>query len=86
LTVKPDAGIIGHEAVSFKVLPNPTNGVITIYLKEPLTGKYKIKDNLGRVLMSEDIQGGEITLSVEHLPSGLYFVEVGKEQVRFMRN
>jgi hypothetical protein len=86
LTVKPDAGIIGNEAVSFKVLPNPTNGVITIYLNEPLTGKYKIKDNLGRVLMSEDIQGGEITLSVEHLPSGLYFVEVGKEQVRFMRN
>jgi hypothetical protein len=49
-------------------------------------GQYQIKDNLGRVLMSEDIQGGEITLSVEHLPSGVYFVQVGKEQVRFMRN
>jgi hypothetical protein len=86
LTVKPDAGIIGNEAVSFKVLPNPTNGVITIYLKEPLTGKYKIKDNLGRLLLSGDFKGSETTLSVDHLPSGLYFVEVGKEQVRFMRN
>jgi hypothetical protein len=86
LIVKPDAGVFGHEAVSFKVMPNPTNGVITIYLKEPLTGKYKIKDNLGRLLLSGDLKGGEITLSVEHLPSGLYFVEVGKEQVRFMRN
>ena len=86
LIVKPDAGVFGHEAVSFKVMPNPTNGVITIYLKEPLTGKYKIKDNLGRLLLSGDLKGGEITLSVEHLPSGLYFVEVGKEQVRFIKN
>jgi hypothetical protein len=86
LIVKPDAGVFGHEASSFKVLPNPTNGVITIYLKEPLTGKYKIKDNLGRLLLSGDFKGSETTLSVDHLPSGLYFVEVGKEQVRFMRN
>ena len=86
LTVKPDAGIIGHEAVSFKVLPNPTDGILTISFEKPLMGQYQIKDNLGRVLMSEDIQGGEITLSVEHLPSGVYFVQVGKEQVRFMRN
>jgi hypothetical protein len=67
-------------------LPNPTNGVITIYLKEPLTGKYKIKDNLGRLLLSGDFKGSETTLSVEHLPSGLYFVEMGKEQVRFIKN
>ena len=86
LTVKPDAGIIGHEAVSFKVMPNPTDGILTISFEKPLMGQYQIKDNLGRVLMSEDIQGGEITLSVEHLPSGVYFVQVGKEQVRFMRN
>jgi hypothetical protein len=86
LIVKPDAGVFGHEASSFKVLPNPTNGVITIYLKEPLTGKYKIKDNLGRLLLSGDFKGSETTLSVEHLPSGLYFVEMGKEQVRFIKN
>jgi hypothetical protein len=86
LIVKPDAGVFGHEAVSFKVMPNPTDGILTISFEKPLMGQYQIKDNLGRVLMSEDIQGGEITLSVEHLPSGVYFVQVGKEQVRFMRN
>jgi hypothetical protein len=86
LTVKPDAGIIGHEAVSFKVMPNPTDGILAISFEKPQTGQYQIKDNLGKVLMSGDIQGGEITLSVEHLPSGVYFVQVGKEQIRFIKN
>jgi len=86
LTVMPDAGIIGHEAVSFKVMPNPTDGIITISFKDPITGQYQIKDNLGRVLTSGDMQGSEITLSVEHLPFGVYFVQVGNERVRFIKN
>lgn len=85
LTVKPDAGIIGHEASIFKVMPNPTDGIITIYCKSPLTGQYQIKDNLDRVLISVDLQSGEITLSVEHLPFGVYFVQVGNERVRFVK-
>jgi hypothetical protein len=86
LTVKPDAGIIGYEAVGFKVMPNPTDGIITISFEKPLTGQYQIKENLGRVLMLGDIQGGEITLSVELLPSGIYFVQVGNLRVRFIKN
>jgi hypothetical protein len=86
LTVKPDAGIVGHEASSFKVMPNPTDGIITISFEKPLTGQYQIKDNLGRVLMSGDIQGGEVTLSVELLPSGIYFVQAGNDRARFIKN
>jgi hypothetical protein len=86
LTVMPDAGIIGHEAVSFKVMPNPTDGIITISFKDPITCQYQIKDNLGRVLTSGDMQGSEITLSVEYLPFGVYFVQVGNERVRFIKN
>ena len=84
LTVKPDAGVVGHETNSFKVVPNPTDGILTISFKHHLTGPYQIKDNLGRLVMSGDIQGGEIILAVEHLPSGLYFVQVGYEKVRFV--
>jgi hypothetical protein len=85
LIVKPDAGVFGHEAVSFKVMPNPTDGIITISFKDPITGQYQIKDNLGRVLTSGDMQGSEITLSVEHLPFGVYFVQVGNLRVRFVK-
>jgi hypothetical protein len=67
-------------------MPNPTDCILTISFENPLTGQYQIKDNLGKVLMSGDIQGGEITLSVEHLPSGVYFVQAGNERVRFIKN
>ncbi len=59
-------------AEPLKIAPNPTNDLLTIFNVENLT-KVAIYDLTGRMVLSNDVNGTEnTTLSVAHLPQGMY--------------
>jgi len=65
-------GLVGQEEiakeVSWKVYPNPTNGVVKVTIR----GDYQVIDLAGRVLASV-VRSNQI--DVQHLDAGLYFVQ-----------
>jgi len=71
--------------VHVKIYPNPTTGDMTVQISPmPLrNGTVKVVDLNGKVLVSEKIPDGQEkhTLSLAHLPTGLYFVQVFENDV-----
>lgn len=65
---------------TFSISPNPTTGdvVIELELSEFIEAKLSVLNNLGQVLMQEELsfQTLEKTYEFEELPSGLYFYRV----------
>jgi Secretion system C-terminal sorting domain len=59
-------------AEALKIAPNPTNDLLTIYNVENIS-KVAIYDLTGRMVLSNNINGTEnASLSVGHLPQGMY--------------
>ncbi len=59
-------------AEALKIAPNPTNDILTIFNTENLA-KVAVYDLTGRMVLSNNINGTENTsLSVGHLPQGIY--------------
>lgn len=71
--------------VQVQIYPNPTTQDMTVQISpSPLrNGMVKVVDVNGRVLASERIPDGQEkhTLSLAHLPTGLYFVQVFENDV-----
>lgn len=61
------------------IFPNPASDVVTISTSKNLEGQISIYNELGRLVLSEEISGTQKTLSVSNLPTGLYFVSVSSE-------
>ncbi len=62
---------------SFTIYPNPTSGMITIYIEESETGKYVIYilNSIGEVVHNSDsFQGGTIDINLNNLPDGVYHI------------
>ncbi len=61
----------------FRLYPNPTNGML--YVESHVFGEnvtIKIMNALGQLVQTELLQAHKTSLAVEHLPNGLYFVQV----------
>ncbi|MBQ6068174.1 MAG: T9SS type A sorting domain-containing protein [Bacteroidales bacterium] len=60
-----------------KIVPNPTDGKVSVILSVPLTGEVwvTLQDAAGHEVMSTHIPTGQssVTLSLDHLPSGSYY-------------
>ena len=60
-----------------KIVPNPTDGNVSVILSAPLTGEVwvTLQDAAGHEMMSTHIPAGQssVTLSLGHLPSGSYY-------------
>lgn len=60
-----------------KIVPNPTDGNVSVILSAPLTGEVwvTLQDAAGHEVMSTHIPAGQssVTLSLGHLPSGSYY-------------
>lgn len=63
--------------IAFTVWPNPTNGVLNIFLSTNFTRQVSIFDASGRCLLTEEnISGNNLKLDVSYLSDGLYFLKV----------
>lgn len=66
--------IIESTSSTIKVLPNPSNGQFTIIVDQEY--KMQIMDEIGRVIVSQNIQTGENKLNLENFKSGIYFIQL----------
>lgn len=69
---------------SFSVFPNPTNGVVTLKLPVAKNGfTFEIINSLGKVVFIDEISllpsSGNYTFDFSHLPKGIYFLNLRKE-------
>ncbi len=73
-------GISENQKRKFKIFPNPSSGMLTIATKTP--GVFTLYNNLGQEVWRGQINLEPISLNLEHLPAGLYFIvnELGASQ------
>lgn len=66
-----------NQASSFKVYPNPTNGLVNIEVEtEALKGRcsFVLSDVSGKVHLRKEITTNRTNLSLAHLADGVYFL------------
>jgi len=64
---------------SFRIYPNPTNGIIVIEQEkaEQLNEKISIIDNQGRTVYYKGNMSAEKSIDISNLPEGVYFISIG---------
>lgn len=76
--------LANQEEVSsfYKVYPNPTKTEITVEINDFSGKNYEatLTDIMGRIYHNEIIKNRIQTISVEKMPSGIYFLRVGNEE------
>jgi len=60
-------------AHNIKVYPNPSDGMFT-FITEKIGGKYKITDNIGRVICQGTIFNSQTEIDLRNNASGVYFL------------
>ena len=67
------------------IYPNPSNDNVFIELKESFTGKVKVLNELGQVILTEEMNGKEKSLNIRSLPDGTYFVKIGNNSQKLIK-
>jgi hypothetical protein len=69
-----------HE-LNFSVMPNPTNGMLTLVVKEQTAQtQVDVFDPTGKLVLSQNLSGAsQKTLDLQHLPDGMYIVRLANE-------
>jgi len=86
-----DGGFISVEEISenndFIIYPNPVNNVLYITTNNFLNNKtYYITDQLGRVVLSGKLTEETIKVNISHLTIGVYFLQLGEQTKRIVKN
>lgn len=69
------------------IYPNPTKEKLTVSLPKIASKTEGILfDNAGKELQRFLLNGGENTLNVNHLESGMYFLEINGQSTKFIKN
>jgi len=58
------------------IAPNPTSDYVQINCQETMTGELRITDMIGKIVLSQPFAGSGGKLSVAHLPSGTYSLQI----------
>lgn len=58
------------------ISPNPTSDYVQINCHETMTGELRITDMIGKIVLSQPFAGSGAKLSVAHLPSGTYSLQI----------
>ena len=71
------------------VYPNPADGVVFVRLPQcdsPTTDKteYRITNLMGQTLLQGQINAENQQINIENLPSGMYFITLGGQTVKFV--
>lgn len=76
-------GLEENVNMNWKLYPNPASNYTTLAIKEALMGSAIILyDAFGREMLRSVVQAQETIINLHHLPTGLYFVQVGSETRR----
>jgi phosphatidylserine/phosphatidylglycerophosphate/cardiolipin synthase-like enzyme len=72
---------IDPSSASFNLYPNPANGMVTLSLPKEVTGTITLRifNRLGQLMLDEKVtsnNGNGLTLDLNHLSDGLYFVDL----------
>ena len=72
---------------SISVYPNPTTGQITIYDEQfTMNGEeYHIYSPIGQLLMQGKLQGETTNVNVASLTKGIYYLKIGAQTVKFVK-
>ena len=67
----------GQSEESIKIYPNPTQTDFTIEVPVSIVGEqFVVLDNLGRVVLKDDIKSTNQQISIQHLSRGTYVIKV----------
>lgn len=72
-----------------KVYPNPAHDAISVQLKEAnaIEGNVKVFNSTGiEIRTTPAISGNTVTLNISELATGIYFMEVNNNLVKFIKN
>jgi hypothetical protein len=64
----------------FSLFPNPNNGIFTIMTPDNSHKKMQITDLSGQVIFQDEFGANQTTVSVNHLPKGIYFVRISNDK------
>lgn len=81
-----DVGLGELNFLQAKVFPNPTNGELTIVLKETVQGVMHLYDAKGNVLMKQAINENETKVSLTSFSAGLYRLVLETDKGFFTQN
>jgi len=73
--------------VGFAVYPNPTNGVLFVETQNFASlpnQTYHITNLMGQTILSGSINAETQQINIKELPSGMYFITVGGQTVKFV--
>ena len=78
--------VITDEQLSIVVFPNPTADQLTVFLNEVSDDETLcVYDITGKQVMRHRVEGNLTILPVHNLTSGIYLVETGKRNARFIK-
>jgi len=84
LTIAPGTGIDDLFGSNLQVYPNPTNGLISVSLKNNVSDvKMEITDIIGKTLITRTLIGSKTDVDLTGYSKGIYFVKLtnGEETV-----
>ena len=88
VTVLNEFFIKENNKSNIQIYPNPTNGQLTIRNEELGITNYNIEifDITNRKIFTKTITDIEQIIDISHLQSGIYFLKIDKEIVKFIKN
>jgi hypothetical protein len=73
-------GLEENVNLNWKLYPNPASDYTTLAIKEALMGSaIVLYDAFGREMLRSTVYSQETIIDLHHIPTGLYFVQVGSE-------
>ncbi len=73
------------ESLDLKISPNPTNGLFTINTSGIKMKEVKVMNILGEVVFRTTAANPQITIDLSNQAKGIYFVEVGNERKKIVK-
>ena len=70
---------------NIEIYPNPAKDNLYIDFNNEIKGNIIITNQLGQVVKKTNIDGKEITINVEDLTSGVYFINVSNQKMKFLK-
>lgn len=75
---------LGFEELS--IYPNPATNVLDLKTKDAIDAQVVVLDVNGRIVRTAQLNGHELRLKIEDLPSGAYVIRIRNEQLDVTRN
>ncbi|NDI98693.1 T9SS type A sorting domain-containing protein [Flavobacterium sp. LaA7.5] len=79
------AGIPVVQKQTVSLYPNPATHTLTIKSDSYTEGVYTVTDITGKIIMQNSISSGNTQVNVESLTSGMYFLNINDNHIKFLK-